>query len=67
MQSYEEAAKWYRLAAEESYLAASYFLGMLYEKGLGVEQSTAEAIKWYRKAAICGSTKARERLEALQA
>jgi hypothetical protein len=46
-QSYEEAAKWFRLAAEQGNTDAQYMLGTLYDGGLGVKQSCEEALKWY--------------------
>ena len=64
-QDYNEAAKWYRLAAEQGDANAQYVLGVLYENGLGVEQSNTEAAKWYRKAAEQGDTFAAKRLAKL--
>jgi TPR repeat protein len=46
-----EAAKWYRLAADQGYARAQYNLGVCYAHGAGVPQDHAEAVKWYRKAA----------------
>ena len=56
-QDYDEAAKWYRLAAEQGDANAQYILG--------VEQSNTEAAKWYRKAAEQGDTFAAKRLAEL--
>lgn len=53
-QSYEEAVKWYRKAAEQGYASAQCDLGYCYEKGQGVTKDYAEAVKWYRKAAEQG-------------
>ena len=64
-QNYNEAAKWYHLAAEQGDANAQYVLGVLYENGLGVEQSNTEAAKWYRKAAEHGDTFAAKRLAKL--
>ena len=61
-QDYDEAAKWYHLAAEQGDANAQYVLGVLYEDGLGVEQSNTEAAKWYRKAAEQGDPFAAKRL-----
>lgn len=41
---YEEAAKWYKKAAEQNYVEAQYKLGEIYGRG-------EEAMKWYKKAA----------------
>ena len=50
-QSYEEAVKWYILAAEQGYAPAQLNLGYCYELGQGVKQSYEEAVKWYTLAA----------------
>ena len=49
-----EAARWYRLAAEQGYAEAQLNLGELYENGQGVEQDLGEAARWYREAAAGG-------------
>ncbi len=51
MQNYVEAAKWYRMAAEQGFVRAQKNLGACYERGLGVPKSQAEADKWFHKAA----------------
>ena len=50
-QDHAEAAKWFRLAAEQGLAQAQFNLGVLYYGGEGVEQNRAEAAKWYRLAA----------------
>ncbi|MEG2728313.1 MAG: tetratricopeptide repeat protein, partial [Mucinivorans sp.] len=50
-QDYTEAAKWYRLAAEQGYAKAQYNLGLCYNKGHGVTQDYTEAVKWTKLAA----------------
>jgi TPR repeat protein len=65
-QNYEEAVKWYRLAAEQGNVDAQYNLGCSYEDGEGVEQNHEEAIKWYRLAAEQGEEDAKEALARLQ-
>ena len=65
-QSNEEAAKWYRFAAEQGDSIAQYNLGNCYENGEGVEQSYEEAEKWYRKAAEQGDSDAQEALTELE-
>ena len=65
-QNYEEAAKWWRLAAEQGNVKAQYNLGCSYEDGKGVEQNHEEAIKWYRLAAEQGEEDAKEALARLQ-
>ena len=46
-QSYEEAFRWYLLAAEQGFLDAQYRVAYMYENGKGVEQSYEEAERWY--------------------
>ncbi len=57
-QSYDEAVKWYRKAAEQGEALAQDLLGDCYYEGHGVEQSYDEAVKWYRKAAEQGDATA---------
>lgn len=47
---YEQAAQWYRKAAEQENTRAQMSLGYLYEKGLGVPKNQELAHGWYRKA-----------------
>lgn len=49
-QDYEQAAYWFRKAADQGIPNAAYNLGVLYHNGLGVKQNIDEAIKWYEKA-----------------
>lgn len=51
---YGSALEEFRVAAEKGDDAAEYNLGLLYEKGLGVEQDHAAALRWYRKGAQKG-------------
>lgn len=53
-QNYEEAAKWFRKAAEQGEVVAQSNLGIMYAHGQGVCQSHEDAVKWYRKAAEQG-------------
>lgn len=53
-QSYTEAVKWFRMAAEKGYVKAQYSLGSCYLFGdflNGVPKNETEAVKWFRKAA----------------
>ena len=45
---YTEAAKWYRLAANQGHVKAQFQLGMLYKKGLGIAQDYTEATRWLK-------------------
>ena len=49
-----QAARWYRMAAEQDHATAQYRLGELYEAGRGVVRSGREAARWYRMAAEQG-------------
>ena len=53
-QDYAEAAKWYRLAAEQGHLKATNDLGNMYYAGDGVFQNYAEAAKLWHIAAKQG-------------
>jgi uncharacterized protein len=53
-QNYEQAAAWYRKAAEQGLADAQNNLGSMYAKGQGVPQDYEQSIAWYRKAADQG-------------
>ena len=59
---YKEAVRWYRLAAEQGFSDAQYFLAGMYDRGLGVTQSFTEAVRWHKLAAAQGNTKAQYNL-----
>ena len=61
-QSYEEAVKWFRKAAEQGLAAAQYTLGLRYLNGQGVTLSHEEAVKWFRKSAEQGFAAAQHNL-----
>ena len=63
--NYAEAAKWYRLAAEQGDAHAQFNLGASYTAGRGVPQNDAEAVKWYRLAAEQGDSLAQFNLGAM--
>jgi TPR repeat protein len=46
-----EAARWYRLSADQGDPDAQYNLGVLYLKGTGVPKDRDEAVRWFKKAA----------------
>ena len=50
-QSYQEAVKWYRLAAEQGNANAQNNLGAMYGSGKGVPQDFVQAHKWINLAA----------------
>ena len=66
IRDYNEAAKWYRLAADQGDADAQYNLAIMYYYGQGVTQDYSEAAKWYRLAAKQGHEEAIEELKELQ-
>ncbi len=50
----EQAAYWFRKAAEQGHAGAQNNLGMCYYWGQGVEQDWSQAARWYRRAAEQG-------------
>ena len=59
----QEAARWYRMAAEQGHADAQYNLGVMYEGyGGGVPRNTLEALHWYLLAATQGHAKAQYNL-----
>ena len=54
-QDYEQAAIWYRKAAEQGDAPAQWILGFMYQYGNGVSQNYGQAVKWYYKAAEQGN------------
>ena len=51
---YRTAAQWFRRAAEHGVTDSQFNLGILYARGLGVDQSLAESYKWFALAALGG-------------
>src|SRR4029079_13396206 len=64
---YAQAAKWYRLAADQGFARAQYNLGRLYQTGNGVPQDLAEAVKLYRLAAFQGDASGQASLGTMYA
>jgi hypothetical protein len=54
----QEAASWYRKAAEQGHKEAQYRYAYLLDKGSGVKKNQAEAAKWFKKAAEQGYVRA---------
>lgn len=61
-QDYAEAARWYRLAANQGHAEAQNNLGLMYNNGEGAPRDNAEAVKWYRLAADQGAASAQNNL-----
>jgi len=56
-QSYVEAVKWFRLAAEQGHATSQAELGIGYTKGEGVPQNYVIAHMWFNLAASQGDAK----------
>ena len=63
--SYSEAVRWYRKAAQQGDDDSQYNLGNMYFRGEGVEQDPAEAVKWFKMAAQNGNESAQNALKQL--
>lgn len=61
-EDYVEAARWFRLAAEQGRPKAQFNLGVMYDDGDGVPENDIEAVKWYRLAADQGDARAQHNL-----
>ena len=55
-QDYNEAAKWFRLSAEDGFAEAQTKLGYMYIHSEGVVQDYNEAAKWFAQSAIQGDS-----------
>ena len=56
--NYQEANRWFQLAAQKGNAEAMASLGKVYSDGLGVLQDFASSFKWYQTAASHGSSTA---------
>jgi localization factor PodJL len=52
--NYKSAAQWFRKAADRGVADSQFNLGILYARGIGVEQNLAESFKWFSLAAAQG-------------
>ena len=57
-QSFKEALKWFKKAANGGDAMAQLNIGLLYSNGQGVKQDTEKAAEWFKKAAEKGLAKA---------
>lgn len=53
-QDYNEAVKWFRLAADQGSVESQHMLGVMYDRGDGMPQDYSKATEWYREAADQG-------------
>ena len=63
----EEAAGWFRQAAEQGHADGQKVMGLLHATGIGVEKDETAAKEWFRRAAAQGEATALYRLEAMEA
>jgi hypothetical protein len=57
-QDYQQAAQWYRKAADQHHPLAQYNLGIMYAQGQGMAPNEGEAVRWIRLAAEQGDAAA---------
>ena len=55
----QEAAKWWRLAAENGHTYAQFYLGWMYDQGIEIAEDDCEAGRWYAIAAYDGDVDAK--------
>lgn len=63
----QQAATWYRKAAEQGNTDAQFNLGAMYEHGIGMPVNYAQAARWYQPAAESGDIDALSNLGVLYA
>jgi TPR repeat protein len=62
-----EAAKWFRLAADQGYAKAQNNLGALYARGQGVSRDYIQAYMWFALSAAQGNPPAAKNRDAAAA
>ena len=60
-----EAAKWWRLAADNGHTYAQFYLGWMYDQGIEFAEDDCEAARWYGKARVAGGRHEEGRVEAV--
>ena len=65
-QNYKKALALFSKAAKGNHPAAQYYLGMMYEQGLGTGRDLVSACAWYARAAKKGDSMASERYNTLE-
>lgn len=58
IQDFEEAVKWFKLAAEKNHTQAQYQLGIMYKAGFGVDINIEKSYMWLNLSAAAGSERA---------
>jgi len=65
-EDFAEAARWWRLAAEQGHASAQHNLGLMYRDGQGVPEDIALAYMWFNFAAAQGNEGAQEAKDIIQ-
>jgi localization factor PodJL len=65
-QDYQEAAGWFASAAMGGLTDSQFNLALLYERGLGLQQSNQKAYFWYQVASLAGDKEAARRADQLK-
>lgn len=66
-QNDEEAAKWYRITAEDGDVSAQLLRGKMYLEGRGLSQSAESAYAWWLVAAAKSNKTAKQKRVAIEA
>ncbi len=61
-QDFDEATKWYELAAKSGLAQAQYTLGVAHYTGIGAPRNYLQAARWYEKAARQGDARSQNNL-----
>lgn len=59
---FEEAKKWWELAAAQDHAGAQFNLGLMHVQGVGVEKDSAKAFQWFKLSAEQGNPDAQNSL-----
>ena len=65
VQNYLEALKWLMVSAEQDNSSGQYYLGVMYDNGIGIDENNEEAAKWYQLSAEQGDSDAQNNLGAM--
>ena len=65
-QNYEEAFRYYGLAAAQGYAVAQFNLAGFFKNGKGTNKNMEEAIRWFELSAAQGDCDAKRQLEKIR-
>ncbi len=65
--NFMEAARWFRLSADQGNAEAQFYLGLLYSNGWGMARDYTEAVKWFSISAGQGNAYAQYNLGVIYA